>query len=170
MMSRNFTPEQELVDQLSSGNAEALEELSRRYSYPLYSYRNNKLNSPDDAKRIVRNIFISLWENRHRLPENFSLSIHLYTEVRKAVVQCVNSKLKTSANIPTIESEIIPGFSVVALQQARQFVNPNDIKKSSHYFSAREKGSYEEQWWNRYFSAISLKGLKHGLKSKLNLW
>lgn len=170
MMSRNFTPEQELVDQLSSGNAEALEELSRRYSYSLYSYCNTKLNSPEDAKRIVRNIFISLWENRHRLPENFSLSTHLYTEVRKSVIQCVNSRLKTNANVSGIESDIIPGFSVVALQQARQFVNPSDIQKSSLYFSDREKGNYEEQRWNRYFSALNLKGLKHGVKSMLNLW
>jgi len=170
MMSRNFTPERELVDQLSAGNTEAIEELSRRYSYSLYSYCSSKLNSHEDAKRIVRNIFISLWENRHRLPENFSLSIHLYTEVRKAVIHCVNSKLKASANIPEIESEIIPGFSVVALQQARQFVNESDIQKSSHYFSATGKGNYEDQGWNRYFSAINLKGLKHGFKSMLNLW
>ena len=112
MMSRNFTPEQTLIDKLSVDDATALEELSRRYCYSLYSYCMTKLNSPEDAKRIVRNIFISLWENRDRLPENFSLSVHLYTEVRKAVVQCVNNKLKTSTNIPAIEKQIIPGFSV----------------------------------------------------------
>ena len=102
MMSRNFTPEQDLIDKLSVGDGPALEELSRRYSFPLYSYCMTKLDSPEDAKRIVRNIFISLWENRDRLPENFSLSVHLYTEVRKSVVQCINSKLKTSTNIQSI--------------------------------------------------------------------
>jgi hypothetical protein len=167
MMSRNFTPEQDLLNKLPFGDASALEELSRRYGYSLYSYCLAKLKSHEDAKRIVRNIFISLWENRDRLPIDFSLSIHLYTEVRKAVVQCINSKLKTSVNIPAIEKQIIPGFSIGALQQARQPVNTH---KSLYPFSASKKRNYEEQWWNRFIPAISMKGLKHGLKSMLNFW
>jgi hypothetical protein len=58
MMSRNFTPEQDLIDKFLLGDAIAFEELSRRYSFPLYSYCLDKLNSPEDAKRIVRTIFI----------------------------------------------------------------------------------------------------------------
>ena len=168
MMSRNFTPEQDLIDKFSVGDAAALEELSRRYSYSLYSYCTNKLDSPEDARRIVRNIFISLWEKRDRLPDDFSLSVYLYTEIRKAVVQCVNSKLKTSTNIPVIEKRIIPGFSISELQKARQFVNNNSKQKSRYYVSAVK--NYEEQWWNKFIPAINLKGLKHGLKSMLNLW
>jgi hypothetical protein len=122
----------------------------------------DKLNSPEDAKRIVRNIFISLWENRDRLPENFSLSVHLYTEVRKSVVQCINSKLKTSANIPAIEKQIIPGFSIRELQKARQPVNNTTKQKSRYHF-------YEEHWWDR-FVPINLQGVKHSLKSMLNMW
>ena len=163
MMSRNFTPEQDLIDKLSSGDGAALEELSRRYSYSLYSYCMAKFNSPEDARRIVRNIFISLWENRHRLADDFSLSVHLYTEVRKAVVQCVNSKLKTSTDIPAIEKEIIPGFSIRELQKAKQFVN-NTTKQKSRYYS------YEEQWWNKFIPVINLKDLMQGLKSMVNTW
>jgi len=170
MMSRNFTPEQTLIDKLLSNDATALEELSRRYCYSLYSYCMTKLDSPEDAKRIVRNIFISLWENRDILPNDFSISFYLYTEVRKAVVQCINSKLKISTNIPAIEKQIIPGFSVTELQKAKQPVNINSNQKSRYYFSAEKKRNYEEQWWNKFIPAINLKGLKHGLKSMLNLW
>jgi len=170
MICRNFTPEQELIDKFFFGDAAALEELSRRYSYSLYAYCIAKLNSPEDAKRIARNIFISLWENRSRLPDNFSLSVHLYTEVRKAVVQCVNSKLKTSTNIPAIEKQIIPGFSITALQKAKQPVNNTSNQKSSHFFSAIQNRNYEEQWWNKFMPAINLKDLMHGLKSMLNMW
>jgi DNA-directed RNA polymerase specialized sigma24 family protein len=170
MMSRNFTPEQTLIDKLPFGDEAALEELSRRYSYSLYSYCMTKLNSPEDAKRIVRNIFISLWESRDTLPDNFSLPVHLYTEVRKAVVQCVNGKLKTSSNIPAIEKQILPGFSVSELQKAKQPVNKNTRLKSRFYSSAVTGRNFEEQWWNKYLPMVNLKGLKHGLKSMLNLW
>jgi len=169
MISRNFTPEQTLIDKFSTGDSASLEELSRRYGYSLYSYCLAKLNSPEDAKRIVRNIFISLWENRHNLPSDFSLSTHLYTEVRKAVVQCVNTKLKTSTNIPAIEKQIIPGFSIAELKKARQPVN-SDNSKSRYFFSDMKKRNYEEHWWSKFIPAINLKGLKHSLKSMLNMW
>jgi RNA polymerase sigma-70 factor, ECF subfamily len=87
MMSRNFTPEQTLLDRLLIDDATAIEELSRRYSYSLYSYCMNALNSKEDSKRVVRNIFISLWQDRHSLPLDFSLPLYLSIQVRKAVLQ-----------------------------------------------------------------------------------
>jgi DNA-directed RNA polymerase specialized sigma24 family protein len=168
MMSRNFTSVQILIDKISSDDAAALEELSRRYCYSLYSYCMTKLNSPEDAKRITRNVFISLWENRDILPDDFSISAFLYTEVRKSVVQCVNSKLKTSTNIPVIEKQILPGFKAAELRKAKQPVTNSSKQKSRNYFPVMEKSNYEEQWWNKYLSAINPKNLVHSLKSMLN--
>lgn len=169
-MSRNFTPEQTLIDKLFFDDATALDELSRRYCYSLYSYCVAKLNSTEDAKRVVRNIFISLWENRGTLPTNFSISLYLYLEVRIAVVQCVNSKLKTSTNIPGIEKQIIPGFNALELQKAKQPVHKNSRQKSRDHSSGMKKRSNEEQWWNKHMPAINLKDLRQNLKSMLNLW
>ena len=111
-MSRNFTPEQTLIDRLIFDDTAAFEELSRRYCYSLYSYCMHKLNSSEDAIQIVRNIFIALWEDRYILPANFSMSLYLYMEVRKAVVQCANSRLNNNRDIPGLEKKIIPYFNV----------------------------------------------------------
>ncbi len=166
-MSRNFTPEQELIDKLRYDDGAALEELTRRYSYSLYSYCITKLNSKEDAKRIVRNIFIALWEDRHHLPVDFSLSLHLYTEVRKGVVQCVNGKLKTNQDLPAIKEQIIPGFSASQLHDGAKPIKQLDKLKSRYHSSG--EGNYEDPWWNKH-SLISLKGLKHAFKNMLNTW
>ena len=165
-MRRNFTSDQTLIDRLLLDDAAAFEELTRRYCYSLYAYCMNKLNSKQDAKRIVRNIFISLWENRTALPVDFSISIHLYTEVRKAVVQCINVKLNKEIDVATIEKEIIPSFSIAELQKAKQPIHNIQESKSP---SIVKKRRYEEPRWNKY-SAINLKGLKHALQNMLNLW
>jgi len=165
-MRRNFTPDQTLIDRLLLNDTSAIEELSCRYCYPLYSYCMSKLNSPEDSKRIVRNIFISLWEDRSVLPVDFSISLHLYTEVRKAVVQCINVKLSKESDTSKIENQIIPGFSVIELQKARQPVH--NISESNYHSSDVKKGRYEELWWNN--TAINLKELKHALKNMLNFW
>lgn len=170
MNSRNFTPEQTLLDRLYTDDTTALEELSKRYCYSLYTYCISKLDSKEDSKRIVRNIFIALWEDRHLLPANFSLSLHLYTEVRKAVVQCLNNKLTKEADIDLIEEKIIPGFNATALQRAKQPVKHIYTKKSGNQTSVIVKRSYEESWWTKYSPAINLKGLKHALQNMVNFW
>lgn len=162
-MRRNFTPDQTLIDRLLINDVEAFEELSRRYCYSLYSYCMNKLNSKEDAKRIVRNIFISLWESRIDLPVDFSISIHLYTEVRKAVIQCINVKLSKEIDVATIEKEIIPGFNILELKKAKQ---PVQYLKQSDYPSSLVRRKYEEPWWNKY----SANKLKHTLQSMFNFW
>jgi hypothetical protein len=166
-MRRNFTPDETLIDRLFLNDTAAFEELTRRYCYSLYSYCMGKLNSTEDSRRIVRNIFISLWESRTLLPLNFSISVYLYTEVRKAVVQCINVKLNKEIDISAIEKQIIPGFSINELQKARQPIHK--IQESNYHTSIVNKRRYEEPWRNKY-PAINLKGLRHALQNMLNLW
>lgn len=168
-MSRNFSPDETLIDNLLLNDTSAFEELHHRYCYSLYSYCLDKLNSPEDAKRIVRDIFIALWENRHQLPVNFSISLHLYTEVRKAVVKCVNEKLLDTAEAAVIEKEVIPGFSLDQLQKARQPVRAAFQKQEPVYETPVAKENYESLWGSKQPFAFKLK-LRHAFQSMLNLW
>jgi len=166
-MRRNFTPDQTLIDNLFLDDTLAFEELSRRYCYPLYTYCMSKLNSKEDSKRIARNIFIALWENRSVLPVDFSISVHLYTEVRKAVIQCINVKLNKETDTHVIEEYILPGFSLMELNKARLPIQK--IIESDTNSSLVKKGKYEEPMQYKY-SAINLKTLRHTLQKMLNLW
>ena len=161
-MRRNFTPDQLLIDRLLVDDATALEELSQRYCYSLYSYCMQKLNSDEDAKRIARNIFISLWEERSTLPVDFSLTVYLYTEVRKAVIQCINVRLNKNKDVPAIEQKIIPEFDIIELQKAKLPISNNPS-------SLVTKERNEDPWPN-YYPILNMKGLKRALQSMLNVW
>lgn len=118
-MSRNFTPDQSLVDRLLLNDTEAFEELYHRYWHSLYNYCAKKVNSQKDAVDIVRNIFIELWEQRQSLPVTFSISNHLYTAVRKSVIKCLNQKLSVITETGEVENNFTPSFSMDALRPAR---------------------------------------------------
>lgn len=167
-MSRNFTPDKILIDQLLLNDTEAFEELYHRHCYPLYNYCNEKLNSPADARAIVRDIFIGLWEKRQTLPVDFSVSFYLYQQVRKAVVLSVNQKLEENKDMFTIQTQIIPGFAVINLQQAKQ-----PVKKSSseiQYINSLTPGrTSKNYWWNYNPSGITLKDIKMMLQKAFNL-
>ncbi|MEO6613021.1 MAG: hypothetical protein ABIT05_11080 [Chitinophagaceae bacterium] len=165
-MSRNFIPEETLIDQLLLDDTTAFEELYHLYCYPLYTYCTNKLNSPVDAKRIVRDVFIVLWEKRRSLPVNFSLSLYLYQEVRKAVVGCINEKLETDKDLLTIQTQVIPGFAVVNLQQAKRPVKKTYSEIRYLQSLARDK-SNNTPWWNQQPAGIAT--LKNVLQKAFNL-
>ena len=147
-MSRNFIPEETLIDQLFLDDTSAFEELYRRYCFSLYSYCRTKLNSYADAKSIVRDVFIVLWEKRRSLPVGFSLSLYLYQEVRKAVVSCINEKLETEQDLQTIQTQIIPGFAVVNLQQARKPVRKS-YSEIRYLHSLQQNKAHDLPWWNQ---------------------
>lgn len=117
-MSRSFLPDQELIDRLMTDDTEAFEELYRRYWYSLYNYSYQKLQSSDHARRIVRDIFVRLWEKRKSFPVDFILSEFLYTEVRRSVVVHLSGQLNVQdeAQVQELQSQ----FSVDSLKQARQ--------------------------------------------------
>jgi hypothetical protein len=168
-MRRNFTPDQQLVDHLLTDDTSAFEELYHRYWYSLYTYGFGKLKSHDDAKRIVRNVFVSLWNKRNHLPVNFSLSSYLYAEVRSEVLKCVNNKMETEAENSFIEKQIIPGFNSIELIKARRPVSHNSIYPKPGRLRLSEVSiNQKDSWWDKYHSRNGLKGLKHALQTMLN--
>ncbi len=170
-MSRNFTPEQTLIDQLLVDDTSAFEEIHHRYFYPLFSYCFDKTGSPEAAKQIVRDIFISLWEKRHTLPVNFSLSLYLYTEVRRSVVKSINTQLADENEIAATATKVIPGFSIDQLQKARRPVSQpvyaeNIATLRSSLFTQKKP----ENWWNQYLPTIDIKMIRYAFQKAFNLF
>ena len=118
-MSRILIEDQVLIDRLGVNDTFAFEELYHRYWCSLYVYCLKKVHSPQDARIIVRDMFISIWEKRHELPITFLIARDLYAEVRKQVVKSLNNKLADANEAPCIETWLSKEFSVESLQAAR---------------------------------------------------
>ena len=169
-MSRKFFPEVNLVDRLLLDDTEAFEELHHRYCISLYTYCMGKLNSPEDAKRIVREIFVALWENRQSLPVGFNVSIHLYTEVRKAVIKCINDKLNGNKDVDVIQRQVIPGFNVMQLKKAREFVKTEFKDRVNIETAMIHRHDQNEHNFNYYLNSIIMKNVKYAFQKVMHLW
>lgn len=159
-MSRNFTSDQQLTDSLYFSDATAFEELYHRYWFSLYNYSLKKLQSPEDAKRIVRDIFVDLWKKRELWPLDFSVSQFFYTEVRKAVIRTINQKLIDDNKIA---EELILDFSTEGLLQATLPVRTNPAYSVINNNSQSIKNKAK-----RSSSIFNIKWLRHGLVAKFN--
>ena len=166
-MSRTFTPDQELIDRLLLNDTDAFEELYCRYWYNLYAYSVKKLHSSDDARRIVKEIFIRLWETRHSIPADFSVSQHLYTCVRRSVVERLNEKLENADYTELLEQQIIAGFTAEALQDARKPVQQKQSVTTAAELIRQNTISREEPR-NHVLNMASMKWLFHMVAAKLD--
>lgn len=163
-MSRIYSTDQTLIDRLSLNDTEAFEELYRRYWNSLYLYCLKKLLTREDAKIIVRNIFIDIWERRHSLPVSFSISTHLYGEVRKTVVQCLSQKLNTENNLAYIESRLATEFSVQSLQASRKPVTKKYIINNPSELIRQQTGQAGAEHYN---VLATVKWMLHSVTDKL---
>lgn len=154
-MSRNFTSDQELTDRLYFSDKEAFDELYHRYWFSLYNYSLKKINDPDEAQKVVRDLFVDLWTKRETWPLDFSVSQFFYSEIRKAVVRTINQKLLEQKNI---DEELILDFSTEALLQAK-------LPVRNQYTATAETIA------SRRIPSLSISGMKwflQGLVAKLN--
>lgn len=155
-MSRNFTSDQDLTDRLYFSDKEAFDELYHRYWFSLYNYSLKKTNAPEDAQKIVRDVFVDLWTKRETWPLDFSVSQFFYTEIRKAVIRTINQKLLEQKNI---DEELILDFSTEALLQAKLPVRNNQYSTTAETIASRR------------IPSLSISGMKwflQGLVAKLN--
>jgi hypothetical protein len=166
-MSRILANDLTLIDRLSLNDTDAFEELYHQYWHGLYLYSLKKLQSPEDAKIIVRTIFIDLWEKRHFLPTTFSLSKFLYEEIRKAVVKCLSKKLADTNNILWFENRLSGEFSVQSLQAARKPVTRKYtfINKPSELIRQQSGQAGTEH----YTTFATVKWMFHSLTAKFSL-
>ncbi|MEP7376586.1 MAG: hypothetical protein ABI675_24525 [Chitinophagaceae bacterium] len=165
-MSRNFAEDQILIDRLCINDTDAFEELYRRYWYGLYRYCLKKLHSPEDARIIVRDIFIAIWEKRESLPVSFSISKYLYEEVRNRVIKCLNQKLADKNFNVCIEQWLDTEFSVQSLQAARNPVrNKYAVINKPSELIRQQTG----QIGIEHNTIDSIKWMFHSLTTKLSL-
>lgn len=74
--------EDSLISLIKENDEDAFREIYERYSGLLYVFAFKKLKNEDEAKDIVQEIFITLWDKRTDLNFHTSLSSYLFRAIR----------------------------------------------------------------------------------------
>ncbi len=81
----------ELITQLKKGNENAYSYLIETYNHKLCIYANSLLNDISLAEDMVQDVFISVWEKRKNLKNEFPIKNYLYKSVYNS---CINQYKK----------------------------------------------------------------------------
>ena len=85
----------------------AFEELFRSYFTPLCSFAQKYVNDADEAKDIVHNVFINLWNKRNEITLETSLKSYLFQGVHNRSLNFIRDHKKlVQFDTPQNESEL----------------------------------------------------------------
>lgn len=91
-MSYRIKSDKELVVLLNDNNEGAFRELYLRYKDRLWNYIFAFLKAGDESDDLIQEIFIQLWELRHSINPELSLSAFIYTIAKNKVLNYFRDK------------------------------------------------------------------------------
>jgi len=75
----------------------AFEELFKEYFVPLMAFSRRILADEDDAREVVHQVFINLWEKRSEIDLSTSLKSYLFTSVNNRSLNVIRDRKKFSS-------------------------------------------------------------------------
>lgn len=82
-----------LLGLLKEDNEDALTEIYSRYARSLSDFAASKLYSLEDARDIIHDLFLKLWEDRKRLNITSNLKTYLFTITRNRVIDKIRRNI-----------------------------------------------------------------------------
>ncbi|WP_423129190.1 RNA polymerase sigma-70 factor [Gaoshiqia sp. Z1-71] len=82
-----------LAKQLKLGGKQAINDLYGAYSSRLYRFAFGYLKSEEDARDVIQEVFIRLWNKRNELKDDTNMEAFLFTLAKNTVISLFRKKI-----------------------------------------------------------------------------
>lgn len=96
-MNLNSTLDSQLIALWRTGNENAYRALFDRYFLKLYHYTLQFISDKRISEEIVMDVMLAVWQKKHRLNSNLSLSAYLYKSVKNRLIDYLRKQ-----TVPTV--------------------------------------------------------------------
>jgi RNA polymerase sigma-70 factor (family 1) len=132
----------ELVALLRKGNQAALAEIYRRYAEKLAGFAGSKLYSLDDARDILHDVFVKLWESREQVYITSNLQSYLFAIIRHRIIDKIRKNITREEYASAVQSLAV-AFDESPLQAVEVKELQQQIDHSLNQLSPRVKEIYK---------------------------
>ncbi len=148
MAAYTHLTDEELVTLLKQGDEQAFAEIYQRYAEKLAGFAGSKLYSLDDARDILHDLFVKLWEGREQLHITSNLQSYLFAVIRHRIVDKIRKNITREEYALTVQSFTVfcdeHGDKLLELKELRQAVghslNQLSPRIKEIYQLSREEG------------------------------
>ena len=125
-----------LLELFSEGDVKAFEAIYERYVSPLYNYIESRIQSREDSKEIVQEIFETLWMQRESLAIHTSFKRYLFGSAKHQILNYFRSE--------KIQQKYVEHFTHFVAQRhessTEEMTNLADLEKTIETSIARLPG------------------------------
>lgn len=93
MIAYNSLNDLQLVNLLKEGNQSAFTEIYNRYAENLTGFASSKLFTLEDARDVIHDVFVKLWEERKQLKIDRNLEAYLFTLTRYRIIDKIRKNI-----------------------------------------------------------------------------
>jgi len=111
-MKLNATADSQLVQLWLTGNERAYRALFDRYFYKLYHYTLKFIPDKRVSEEIVMDVMLAIWQKKHMLNTNLSLSAYLYKSVKNRLIDYLRKQTVQTVSLDHTNME--PPSSFIA--------------------------------------------------------
>lgn len=102
----------ELVSLLKRNDDRAYNEIYQRYKWVLFLHALKRIRNREEAKDIVQDLFITLWDKRREMEIKGHLSGYLFTAIRNRVIKFISHQQVESVYISSLGNSINAGICI----------------------------------------------------------
>jgi RNA polymerase sigma-70 factor (ECF subfamily) len=145
---------QELLNRLKKGDMLAFDQVYELYSHKLFSFVFKILKNEVEVDDIVQEVFVKIWESRHKLEDYKLLNSYIFTIAYNNSIDLIRKRinnnkyleyLKNSASInltPSVITQI--EFNELSSQVEKLIANLPDRQKQVYLLHREEGLTYPE--------------------------
>ncbi len=142
MAAHTHLTDDELVALLKQGDERAFAEIYKRYAEKLAGFAGSKLYSLDDARDILHDIFVKLWEGRKQLHITSNLQSYLFAVIRHRIIDKIRKNITREEYASAVQSMAIT-YDTDAEKQVELKELKQTIRNSLDQLSPRIKEIYK---------------------------
>jgi len=151
-MNLQITADSQLVALWCTGDENAYRELFNRYFCKLYHYALKLLPDKRISEEIVMDVMLAIWQKKHLLNSNLSLSAYLYKSVKNRMIDYLRKQTVQTVSLEHPQMEPPSSFFTDGrlLHKEMECIYKNGLdrlppqKKRIFTMSREEGNSYQE--------------------------
>ncbi len=86
----------ELMQEIKADNMFAFDVLYKKYCKRLYKFGYSILKSQEESENLMQDVFLNLWENRHKVEKNSSIKSYVFTITYNSAISIIRKKARES--------------------------------------------------------------------------
>ena len=132
----------ELIAFLKKDDQQAFTEIYNRYAESLAGFAASKLYNLDDARDILHDMFIKLWEGRDQLNVTSTLQSYLFAVIRHRIIDKIRKNI-TREEYAAMRQSLADGYEPGVEQQIAEKELKQQIQQALNELPPRVKEIYQ---------------------------